>query len=110
MTQFNPWADFLEDQPRAAYFSRSDQFGGPQRSQRQAGFFQNAFSTLYDQYLGTLGTQARAGMMPTGKWDDFMGGIDFNDFYHQQVPFRERTPGSNDFAPPTRWRLPGINA
>ena len=110
MTQFNPWAEFLEQEPKAAYFSRSNQFGGPQRSQRQTGFYQNAFSDLYNQYLGSLGKQARAGIMPTGGFNDFMGGIDFNDYYRQQVPYQQRNQGYSDFVPPTRWRLPGINA
>lgn len=110
MTQFNPFAEFLEQEPRTAYFSRSNQFGGPQRSQRQAGFFQNAFSDLYNQYLGSLGKQARAGMMPTGRWNDFMEGIDFDDFYRQRVPYQQRNQGGSDFAPPTHWRIPGLNA
>ena len=110
MAEFNPWADFLEDEPKAAYFSYSDQFGGPRKSGRQTGYFQDAYETLYNQYLGTLGTQARAGMEPTGGFNDFMGGIDFNDFYRQQKGFKQRNPDFKDFTPSTRWRLPGINA
>ena len=109
MTQFNPFAEFLEQEPRAAFFSRSNEFGGPQRSGRQAGFFQNAFSTIFDQYLGSLGRQARAGMMPTESFNDFMGGFNFDDFYRQRVSSQQRNQGANDLAPSTRWRLPGMN-
>jgi len=108
MTSFNPWLGFLEEEPKAAYFSYGDQFGGPRGSQRQRGFFQNQFSDIYNKYLGSLGVQARQGAAPTGSFNDYLGGFDFNDWYRQSVPYESRNQGFSSFAPPTRWLNPSF--
>ena len=106
MTTQNPWLEFLEsDDPgrRAAYFSREDQWGGSPRSRRQGNFFQNSFSDLYNQYLGTLGKQVRAGLEPTNTWDSYLGGMDFNKYYQERMPYEQRTQGQSGYAPQARW-------
>ena len=106
MTMQNPWAGFLEEEPKTAYFSFSNEFGGPQKSQRQQNFFRDQFSNIYNQYLGNLGRQVRAGQVPTEQFQDFMGGFDFADWYRQQTSFQQRNPNQSSFAPNTQWQLP----
>ena len=106
MTTQNPWLQFLEsDDPgrKAAYFSYGDQWGGSPRSRRQGNFFQNSFTELYHQYLGTLGKQVRAGLEPTGAWNDYLGGFNFNDYYRQQTTSEQRNPQAGGFVPQARW-------
>ena len=106
MTQRNPFADFLESDDtgrRAAYFSRQGQFGGQPRSQRQQSFFQDSFSDLYNAYLGRLGQQASGGEMPTGQFTDYLGGLDFDEYYRQNVPYQTRNQGFSSFVPQVRW-------
>jgi predicted HicB family RNase H-like nuclease len=52
---------FLEQQPRAAF--ESFDFG---QSPGQKRFFQNQFSNIHNQFLGSLAQQARAGQIPQG--------------------------------------------
>ena len=106
MTTPNPWLDFLEEDDtgrKAGYFSYGGQFGGPGRSQKQANFFQNSFTDIYNQYLGTLGQQARQGLMPTGTLNNYLGGFDFNKYYREQVPYETRNAGQSAFVPQVQW-------
>lgn len=107
MTTQNPFADFLdfdETGRRAAYFGRSGQFG---RGQRQRDFYQNAFTQIYNNYLGNLGRQALGGSTPTGNFNDYLGGLDYDAYYRQQVPYAERNQGFSSFVPPVQWRVLG---
>ena len=106
MTQFNPYAGFLEEEPGAAYFSYWDKFGGPRDSQRQRGYFGSRFSDIYNQYLGDLGRQARGAVEPTGSFNDFLGGFDFDAWYRQQSPYTERTEGFAGLVPRTQFVNP----
>lgn len=105
MTMQNPWAGFLEEEPRAGYFSFQDRFGGPGRSQRQQNYYTNSFTDMYNQYLGRLGQQVRGGQAPTEQWQDYLGGMDFDEYYRRNVPYETRTQGRNAFAPRTRWMV-----
>lgn len=108
MAMDNPFLEYLEGEPKAAYFSYSDQFGGQPHSRRQERFYQDSFTELYNRYLGTLGKQIRAGLMPTDTFSgDYLGGFNFNDYYRQQVPYGERNQGRNNFAPSVRWDVLG---
>lgn len=110
MTMQNPWAGFLEEEPKTGYFSYGDRFAGPSGSQRQGNFFQNQFNNIYDLYLGRLGTQIRQGLAPTEKWNDFLGGFDFNKWYRDQTTAQERNPQQNQLVPETTWRVnPWLN-
>jgi len=109
MTTPNPFLDYLEGDEtgrRAAYFSYGDRFGGPKGSQRQRGFSQNQFSDVYSKYLGELGRQARAGAMPSGSFNDYVGGFDFDTWYRQSVPYEQRNQGFSDLVPRTRFVNP----
>lgn len=111
MTMQNPWAGFLEAEPKTAYFSYGDRFGGPTGSQRQRNFFQNQFSEIYNQYLGRLGAQVRAGQVPTEQWNDYLGGFDFNNWYQNQTTAQERNPRQNQLVPQTTWMVnPWMNS
>ena len=113
MTMSNPWSDFLEEPgagQRAAYFSHGDKFGGPNRSGRQAKFFQDSFNDLFDQYLGRLGSKVRGGEEPTERWQDYLGGLDWNDEYRRRQSFEQRNQGAGGFVPNVSWRIPGVNA
>ena len=106
MTMQNPWLDFLESYEtgrRAAYFSRRDQFGGPNRSQRQTSYYENAFSDLYDRYLGTLGLQIRQGQMPTQQWNPYLENFNWDQNYQENVPYSTRQAGQSGFTPQVRW-------
>ena len=110
MTTPNPWADFLEsDTPgrRASYFSRSDRFGGSNRSQRQENYYQTAFEDLYDKYLGTLGLQVRQGQTPTEQWNPYLSGFDWDKNYRDTVPYATRQAGMSSLAPQVRWDVLG---
>lgn len=108
MTTFNPWLAFLEGEPKAAYFSFGDRFGRP--GSRQQRFLQGQFPEVYNQYLGELGKQARAGIEPTGTFTNYLGGtpggFDFDAWYRQQVPYQQRNVSFNELVPQTSWRNP----
>jgi len=109
VTTPNPFLDYLEADEtgrRAAYFSYGDRFGGTRDSQRQRGFSQNQFSDVYSQYLGQLGRQARAGVMPSGTFNDYLGGFDFDQWYRQSVPYEQRNQGVSSLAPQTKFINP----
>jgi len=109
MTTFNPYLDFLEGDEtgrKAAYFSYGDRFGGAKDSQRQRSFFQDQFSEIYDRYLGSLGLQVRQGKLPTGGFNDYMGGFDFEDWYRKSQPYEQRNQGFSSFVPRTKFVNP----
>ena len=156
MTTQNPWLEFLEEDDagrKAAYFSRGNQFAGS-GGKRQQSFYQNSFTDIYNQYLGTLGTQVRGGLMPggsyyrppggnapeipppggwpipmnppraiggldqlykpkpgglmpTGSWNDYLGGFNFNDWYKQQTTAEQRNPQAGGLVPQARWDVLG---
>ena len=106
MTTQNPWSDFLESDDtgrRAAYFSRSGQFGGRGKSQRQENFYENSFADIYNKYVGSLGLQVRQGQMPTGTWGDYTDNFDWDQNYRDTVPYEERNRGAGAFVPQMRW-------
>lgn len=105
MTTQNPWAGFLEGEPKSAYFSYQNLFGGPYQASRQQNYFQNQFNDIYNEYLGNLGTQAQGGQDPTLQWNDFLGGIDWNNRW-SRLPPSLRGDVNGAFAPSVRW-LPG---
>jgi hypothetical protein len=109
MPEFNPFLEFIYDEPKAAYFSRADQFGGPNNYRPQQNYYQNQFSNIYNRYLGDLGMQARSGIQPQGEFNDFLGTFDFNKHYRENVPYETRQPGLSAFVPRMQWQVPGIN-
>ena len=90
---------FLEDDPRAAYFSQKDPFG---TSPTQRKFYENAFSRIHNQFLGALGRQARTEHAPTLRFTDFLEGFPFQQELFQATPF-QRGQTTRQFAPRTRF-------
>lgn len=102
MAQHNPFAGFLEDEPRAGYFSLQSQnpFG---RSPNQQNYFQNQFQPIYDEFLGRLGRQIQdTGDQPTLNWMDFLGDFPFQQQYGS-LPPSARGDATRRFAPPARF-------
>ena len=95
-----PFLDLLEGTPEAAYYSRPEMFG---TSPLQRRYFQNQFRDIHNQYLGQLGSQLRAGVMPTQRFTEF---LEQPDYFSRQ--FRSQAPSlrgatTQRFAPPTRF-------
>jgi hypothetical protein len=104
MTTPNPFIRFLDDEPEAAYFARREEFGG---SPRQKQFFEGDYANIYNQYLGFLGNQAKAGQMPSGSFNDFFQNLLPNSAAFDQQ-FRELTPNQRGVRSPAslQWSLP----
>ena len=100
MTTPNPFLRYLDDEPRAAFFSRSNQFG---RSPRQRQFFEGDFSNIYNEYLGFLGTQAREGQLPTGDFNSFLENLDFDERFERRTPTQK---GTDRGVAPLRYLIP----
>ena len=95
----DPFGGFLAQDPRFAYFGRQGQFG---RSPAQKRFFENEFSNIRNQFLGTLGSMALQGQEPIGSFSDYIGGIDFNQRF-AALPPALRGASMGRFAPQTRF-------
>jgi hypothetical protein len=95
-----PFSSLLETMPEAAYYSRPEMFG---TSPRQRRYFQNQFRDIHNQYLGQLGKQLRAGVMPSMRFTEFLEQPDFlRRQYMSQTP-AARGATTQRFAPPTRF-------
>ena len=96
---YNPFSDFLEASPQAAYYSRSNEWGG----QRQSQYYQNQFQNVYNQYLGSLGGMLREGVMPSAEstFADYLGAYDWTDRY-TSLPPQMRGDFPSQFNPRTR--------
>jgi hypothetical protein len=96
----NPFLDFLEEGtvgPRASFFSRPGAGGTRSRSR----FFEKQFDTIFDQFLGQLGSQIRGGQAPTATFGGFLDEFDFNRFFSGTPPTLRGVDQSR-FAPRTR--------
>ena len=126
-TSGNPWEGFLEKEPRAAYSNWQGRFNRPfnppvgvrdplgnvnyprnpnlQRfSPNQRQYFSGQFDELYNEYLGNLAGHAKTGQTPTGKWSDFLEGLNPFGRWQQMTP-RQRGEDTGRFAPPVRWQF-----
>lgn len=103
MTMQNPWEGFLGAEPKSAYFSYGDRFGGASGNQRQRNYFTNKFTDLYNVYLGRLASQVRGGQAPTEQFQDYLGGFDFDKWYRENQTSQQRNPDYSSFVPRTRW-------
>jgi len=105
MPNDNPFWNFLNDQPEAAYFGYQNQ----QRSPNQKKWFQNQFSNVQNQYMGELGQQVMGGGTPTLDFTDFLSewfapqGGAAQQWGSMAPGQRGQTPGQ--FAPRTRWQV-----
>ena len=85
-----PAFDFLEEEPRLAYYGQQGRFG---RSPNQRRYFQDAFQNIFNQYLGQLGQQIQGGGQPNLQFTDFIRDFDFNQ------SFANLDPGERGFFP-----------
>lgn len=95
----DPFGAFLGQDYRLPYFGRQAQFG---RAPAQRRFFENEFSNIRDQFLGTLGSMALQEQEPTGSFSDYLGGINFNQRF-AALPPALRGASMGRFAPQTRF-------
>jgi hypothetical protein len=100
----NPFLDWLDQGvgPQAGYQAFAGQGG---QSSAEKKFFQNQFSKVHNQFLGTLGQQVLAGQSPSNRFGNFLQNYDFGDNYNRATP-RDKGQGfgySSRFAPQTRW-------
>lgn len=68
-TQFDLSKLFLDETPRAAFFSALQPF---LTSPARRRFFETQFDPVYDWYQGALGQQARQGSLPSLKFADYL--------------------------------------
>lgn len=96
-----PWLDILEQYGlyEPLYYSRQNEWGNSPNQQR---FFKNSYGDFFNQYQGLLGNQVRSGQDPTLRFNDFMGGMNFQDYYRRQPP-AQRGQSTAQFAPSVRW-------
>ena len=97
-----PFSEFLESEPRAAYFGQSSRFGSAPRRQK---YFEGAFQNVYDQYLGQLGRMANVQdpAMETYGFNDWLKNTyRFDNDWGSMTP-RERGESRGAFAPNARW-------
>ena len=75
--------DLFEEEPRLGYYSKIASFNpyGQTKSLRQ--YYENAFQNVFNQYLGALGGQVRAGVDPTLRFGDYL----------EQFPFQQQFEG-----------------
>ena len=95
----DPFGAFLGLDDKLPYFGRQAQFG---RAPAQRRFFENEFSNIRNQFLGTLGSMALQGQEPIGSFSDYIGGIDFNQRF-AALPPALRGASMGRFAPQTRF-------
>ena len=96
----NPFADFFEDYPQAAYYSspRGSAFSG--QSPNTQRYYQNQFQNVYNEYLGALGQQIRSGADPTLRFVDYLETTPFTERYAALPPqmggrsTRQYSPGT----------------
>ena len=100
----NPFADFLEAEPRAAYFGlggqgQSTPYGS---SPRERQFFQGQFQNMYNQYMGGLGRELGEGKLPTQRFGEFLQDFPYSQQF-QALPPSMRGAGVGQYAPQARF-------
>jgi len=97
----NPFIDYLELEPRAAYYSSPSgmSFSGGSTGRRR--HYQNQFQDVYNQFLGALGSQIRQGGEPTMRWTDYLESYPFTERY-AALPPQQAGRSRRQFNPSTR--------
>lgn len=123
------FSDFLETQPQALYQSY---LGDPKNNMNASmkRYYQNQFSNIQNEYIGSLARDMRGGKLPTGRFSDYLESNVFRqpspgtfnpsqsyaplnrftgyDRYRKESPYLRNQYGSgpagaNVFAPSARW-------
>lgn len=97
----NPWQQWLEATPKAAYGA---QMKGLKGSPFMKRYFENLYPTMYNRYLGGLGSMAQAGQQPTQTFQDFLGNYSFKKQFQGLSPW-QRGERPSTFAPRNRWLM-----
>jgi hypothetical protein len=92
-------SDILGESPQATFFSFQDQFGDGQTQRR---FFQNQFTPIFNQFLGTLGQDLRQGQLPEQTFESFLETFNFGEQFARLAP-SIRGATTQRFAPPARF-------
>ena len=97
----NPFMDYLEYEPTAAYYSspRGTSFSGGSPGRRR--YYQNQFQDVYNEFLGALGSQIRQGGEPTMRWTDYLESYPFTERY-AALPPQQAGRTTARFNPSTR--------
>jgi len=74
---------YLKENPGVAYSGFLQGLDKPQQE-----YYSPRFNNLYNEYQGTLGSQAMQGKEPTGDFLSFLGGYDFNKMYQNLEPYQ----------------------
>jgi hypothetical protein len=82
----NPFLDYLEYEPRAAYYDAPMGRSFREGSQGRQRFFQNQYQDIYNEFLGGLGEQIRGGERPTMRWTDYLANVPFTERYAALSP------------------------
>jgi len=101
----NPWIDFLDFEPSAAYYSSPSGWTAPgafgKSTPGARRYYQNQFQNVYNEFLGTMGTQVREGGRPTMRFGEFLENIPWAERYAALTPeMAGRT--TRRFSPGTR--------
>jgi len=118
------FSDFLESQPQALYQSfLTDPSARMPSSMKR--YYQNQFSNIQNEYIGSLARQMREGQLPTRTFQDYlskdvftrpeqadpmsrMGRFTGYDRFRRESPYARSAYGAgpmsrNMFAPSARW-------
>ena len=97
----NPFAQFLEDQPEAGYFSYQNQW----RTPNQKRYFQSQFSDIQNRYMGQLGQMIRGGQDPNLQFMDFLGNFNWGQEFQQGASPAQRGQDTSRYNPWARWMV-----
>ena len=99
----NPFQEFLEENPRAAFYAQGDPFGGDRTGgPREKQVFQNQFQNIYNQYMGTLGQQVQRGEVPSLRFQDYLKDFSFSQHF-RSLPPSMRGASTGAYAPQARF-------
>lgn len=104
MVQKNPYLDFLEHRPDVAFSSHlSDPGRGLNSGQQRT--LRSSFSDIQGKFLGMLGDQIRQGEAPTARFNDYLEGFDFKDYYKRLAPTQRFGRSQSLYSPRVRHLL-----
>ena len=84
----NPFSEFLEENPRSAYYAQEQRALGQMGSQspQPKRFFQGQFQASYNQSMGELGQQAQGGQIPSRRFGEFLEDFPFSQDFRSLPP------------------------
>ena len=98
---FSDWTNFLEKEPASAYYSSPAGMSFYGQSPNAQRFYQTQFQNIYNEFLGSLGSQIRSGMDPTMRWADYLENVPFTERYAALSP-QQAGRTTRQYSPGTR--------